>query len=96
MYLPNYLIKYFFLTLFCIKLCLSYSFAQVIEKEKDLRKVTIDSSLIGWKTGGLFNITFSQVTFTNWASGGENSFSANGLVNILQSIIKSDIALIIV
>jgi len=35
-----------------------------------------------WEKGGLTNITFSQVSLTNWAAGGENSYSLNGLLNL--------------
>jgi hypothetical protein len=31
-----------------------------------------------WKKGGKFALTFSQVAFTNWAAGGENSYGGNG------------------
>jgi hypothetical protein len=34
-----------------------------------------------WKKGGVFTLTFSQVSLSNWASGGENAISANGLFN---------------
>jgi hypothetical protein len=38
-----------------------------------------------WKFGGLGSVALSQVSLTNWAAGGENSFSgnilANGIVN---------------
>lgn len=64
------------------------TFSQVVEKEKELRAVAIDSSIIGWKTGGLINMTFSQVSLTNWAAGGENSVSANGLFNIFAKYNK--------
>jgi hypothetical protein len=32
-----------------------------------------------WKTGGQIGLAFSQVSLTNWAAGGQNSFSGNGL-----------------
>ncbi|MFO8129081.1 MAG: DUF3078 domain-containing protein [Bacteroidales bacterium] len=35
-----------------------------------------------WKTGGDLSLTFSQVSLTNWAAGGESSFSGNGLLNV--------------
>lgn len=35
-----------------------------------------------WKTGGDFSLTFSQVSLTNWAAGGESSYSGNGLLNL--------------
>ena len=34
-----------------------------------------------WKTGGVGSLMFSQVTLTNWAAGGQNSFSLNTLFN---------------
>ncbi len=34
-----------------------------------------------WKFGGLGSIAISQVSLTNWAAGGENSFSGNILAN---------------
>lgn len=34
-----------------------------------------------WKLGGLGSIAMSQVSLTNWAAGGENSFSGNILAN---------------
>ncbi len=39
-------------------------------------------SLQLWKFGGAGSLTFSQVSFTNWAAGGENSYSLNGLMNL--------------
>lgn len=35
----------------------------------------------GWKKGGMSAINFSQVSLTNWAAGGENSFSGNLILN---------------
>ncbi|MDL2241152.1 DUF3078 domain-containing protein [Bacteroidales bacterium OttesenSCG-928-K22] len=34
-----------------------------------------------WDLGLTTSINFSQVTFTNWAAGGDNSFSLNSFVN---------------
>jgi len=36
-------------------------------------------STLGWTYSGTGALNFSQVTFTNWAAGGENSVSMNGL-----------------
>ena len=41
-----------------------------------------------WKLGGLGSIALSQVSLTNWAAGGENSFSANILANGLANYNK--------
>lgn len=35
-----------------------------------------------WNMGGTGSLTFSQVSFQNWAAGGENSYSLNGFVNM--------------
>ena len=39
-------------------------------------------SLKNWKFNGLSSINFSQVSLTNWAAGGENSYAFNGLLNL--------------
>ncbi len=43
----------------------------------------------GWKYGGVFSLTASQVSFSNWAAGGENSYSLNGLLS-LNATYKKD------
>ena len=63
------------------------AFSQVTDKESDLRKINVDS-VDGWKKGGMFNLTFSQVSLTNWAAGGENSYSGNVLVNLFAKYKK--------
>ena len=65
--------------------------AQVTEKEKDLRKLNSDT-IQGLKKGGLFTVAFSQVSLTNWAAGGENSFSGNSLVNAFANYKKNKIS----
>ncbi|HET8963040.1 MAG TPA: DUF3078 domain-containing protein [Chitinophagales bacterium] len=35
-----------------------------------------------WTIGGLSTLTFNQNSLTNWASGGENSFSGNAFINL--------------
>lgn len=34
-----------------------------------------------WKSGGNFNLNFSQVTLSNWAAGGQSSIAVGGLFN---------------
>ena len=43
-----------------------------------------------WKTGGNAALTFSQVSLTNWAAGGQNSMSVNGLLNLLANYKKGN------
>ena len=52
--------------------------AQITEAEKKLRTVNADT-IMGWKTGGVFTATIAQTSLTNWAAGGQNSLSLNGL-----------------
>jgi len=35
-----------------------------------------------WNFNGVTSLNFSQVSLTNWAAGGENSYAFNGLINL--------------
>lgn len=41
-----------------------------------------------WKTGGTLGLNFSQVYLSNWAAGGQNSLSTNGLVSLFANRAK--------
>jgi len=58
--------------------CLSVASAQTTEAEKAMRTVSTDT-VFGWKTGGLFGISISQASFTNWAAGGQNTIALGGI-----------------
>lgn len=45
-------------------------------------------SIKPWKFNGLTSINFSQVSLTNWAAGGENSYAFNGLLNLSANYSK--------
>ncbi len=64
-------------------------FSQVTEAEKDLKSEYKDTTQ-GWKTGGLISLSFSSVTLTNWAAGGENSIAINGLSNFFANYKKGN------
>ncbi len=66
---------------------ISHLFSQVTENETVLRKSENDT-VIGWKTGGIFAITGSQTSLTNWAAGGENSVSLNALFSVFANYKK--------
>lgn len=55
--------------------------AQVVDAaiEDHLKEVKVEKvdSLMGWKTGGVTSLTFSQTALVNWSAGGENSIAAN-------------------
>lgn len=62
-------------------------FAQTTEAEATLKKQTTDS-LDGWKTGGVISINLTQVSLTNWAAGGNNSVSVNGILSLFANLKK--------
>ncbi len=41
-----------------------------------------------WKKGGLIGLNLTQSSFTNWAAGGENSFSATALTSLFANYKK--------
>lgn len=81
----------FFFILISVMLTSVSVFSQVTDKETDLRKANADS-IDGWKKGGMFNLTFSQVSLTNWAAGGENSYSGNVLINLFSKYKKKKLS----
>ncbi len=54
------------------------AYSQTVDGEAKLRKVSADT-LEGWKKGGVISLSMAQTGLTNWAAGGQNSLSANGL-----------------
>ncbi len=64
-------------------------FSQVTDTEEALKEQNTDT-VEGWKTGGMIAITFSQVSLTNWAAGGQNSISVNGFVNLYANYLKGN------
>ena len=57
------------------------AFGQNTSAEDALRTQSSDT-LPGWKYGGKFILNFSQVSFTNWTAGGQNSISGIGNLNM--------------
>lgn len=62
-------------------------FGQITEGEKNLRKHNADT-IEGWKKGGFGGVNLSQTSLVNWASGGENSITVNGLLGIFANYKK--------
>lgn len=69
-------------------LTVSLTFAQTTEGEGDLKSQNGDT-LNGWKFGGAVGLTFSQVSLINWAAGGVNSISVNGMSNLFANYRKN-------
>ena len=68
----------------------SFAIAQTTEAEDALKKVK-EELPDGWTKGGLFSLSFSQVSLTNWAAGGQNSISGNGLVSLFADFKKESL-----
>jgi Protein of unknown function (DUF3078) len=59
-------------------------FGQVTVMESKLRTQNADT-VQGWKRGGVFAVNLAQTSLTNWAAGGQNSLSINGLFSIFAN-----------
>lgn len=59
----------------------SIGIAQTTEAENQL-KTTKKDSTEGWKKGGTITVNLTQVSLTNWSAGGQNSISANEILNL--------------
>jgi hypothetical protein len=66
---------------------ISCTYAQVTEAEAGLRTQSTDSTE-GWKKGGVISLNLSQTSLTNWAAGGQNALSANGLASLFANYKK--------
>ncbi len=56
-------------------------FGQLTDVETKLKNAAKTDTIKSWKKGALFNVGFNQVTLSNWAAGGNNSISGNGVAN---------------
>ena len=74
----------FLSAIFTFIFLLSQLGAQVTEAEKTLRTQKTDTTQ-GWKSGGVIGVTISQTSLTNWAAGGQNSVSVNGIMSLFAN-----------
>jgi len=56
-----------------------------------LAQTTVPADTSYWRFGGTSSLTFSQVSLTNWAPGGQNSVAINGNVSLFANKIKGRI-----
>ena len=77
------------LILLCFSGIIQSGFAQITDKEEDLKKVRVDT-LDGWKKGGFVALNTSQVGLTNWAAGGQSSIALNGIVSLYGNLKKGN------
>ena len=64
------------------------SFSQMSAENERLLKDQVNvksSSDTLWKTGGLVNVNFSQVYLSNWAGGGQNAISTQGILSLFAN-----------
>lgn len=80
----------FITTIAVFILLLSNLFAQVTDAEKTLRTQKTDTTQ-GWKSGGVIGVTLSQTSLTNWAAGGQNSVSVNGILSLFANYKKESV-----
>ncbi len=59
----------------------SLAFGQLDTKEKELKKRVAKEKVAGFHYGAIVNLSMNQVSFNNWSAGGNNSLSANSLIN---------------
>ncbi len=78
--------------LIIVSMAILFSFVapcQTTEAEETLKTQVTDTTA-GWNYGGTINTTLSQVSLTNWAAGGQNSFSVNGLLSLFARYKKDN------
>ncbi len=64
-----------------VLLFISGVFSQITEVEEILKTPQTETE-DGWKSGGTVSVNLTQVSLTNWASGGQSSIATNGLLNL--------------
>src|SRR5215510_4145111 len=45
-----------------------------------------------WKKGGFVSLSFTQVSLTNWAAGGEEEYSGLALLNLFANYFKDKVS----
>jgi len=68
-------------------LVLALLFISLFSSAQELKKDTTY-----WKRGGLFSLSFSQVSLSNWAAGGENSIAGNSLFSLFYNYKRDKIS----
>ena len=61
-------------------LVFAFSFTLTVAQERDTTY---------WRKGGVASLTFSQVSLTNWAAGGQNSVAINATFSVFVNRVKN-------
>jgi len=64
--------------------------AQTTEAESKLKTQAAVDTTSGWKKGGTITTNLSQVSLTNWAAGGQESYSVVGLLSLFSHYKKGN------
>lgn len=72
--------KHIFITISTLLIGAYIATAQVTDAEKALRTLETDTTKT-WKKGGIISLTGANTELYNWAAGGNNTLSGNGLVS---------------
>jgi Protein of unknown function (DUF3078) len=65
----------------------AFASGQTTDAEKKLKTVNADT-IMGWKKGGVFGLSLAQTSLSNWAAGGQNSLSVNGIFSAFANYKK--------
>ena len=72
-------------------ICLSSPYAQTKEEDKKLNNEKSINDSTEWDIGSVINLGFNGVGLYNWAAGGQNSISINGLLSLKANYSKNKI-----
>jgi len=75
------IMKQVFFTGLILVVALLKVYSQTTEAEKQLKTQKSDT-LLGWEKGGMVNINVSQISLTNWSSGGRSSFALGSMLSL--------------
>lgn len=80
--------KKVFVIFFSLSITSLFAQESALKETATKATVKIEERPDGWKKGGSGTFTFSQVSLTNWAGGGQNSIAANAFINLFGNYKK--------
>ncbi|MFA6832492.1 MAG: DUF3078 domain-containing protein [Bacteroidaceae bacterium] len=63
-------------------------FAQANKENTEQQKGQTEEKTPNWKKGGMFSLTFSQTSLSNWSAGGDDAISSNALIDVYANYSK--------
>lgn len=74
--------KYRIIIIFLVTLSTQHAVAQLSNPQSELMPKQLPDTVTGWYSGGASSIMINQISFTNWATGGVNSVSLTGFLDL--------------